>query len=319
MNALMTNDGREQITSGPIDMKFDAASKRGLKRIILLGVWALLAHSVSAAETDSSVSLESKSIAFGGTAPLAAAVSPAFGNKGALPNVDGEKYTPTGPLSRSPSNNGEAAEGQSLDYLITDFHNGTQLGPGNGLAATTLPVPLPPWLGARLWPIPGSLPPTELAPNRVVPGWFVSRFSPLVLPRWLLVMTIVELASMAVLLISLCRLDRLTRDTSQVRASHAGPAICEQLCLMEAALEGIEAGDFFGAARCALQYRLGELWELPPATVTVTDINARLGDVEDLRRIFEMADEPAYNGWNLSYNDLAGWRATVMKELERLQ
>ena len=57
-------------------------------------------------------------------------------------------------------------------------------------------------------------------------------------------------------------------------------------------MQHAETGEFFAAARCALQHRLGERWGLPPETITLTEINARLnGEADALRPIFQMADQ----------------------------
>jgi hypothetical protein len=89
---------------------------------------------------------------------------------------------------------------------------------------------------------------------------------------------------------------------------------------MADAIQRTAAVDFFAAARCALQQRLGECWELPPETITLAEIKARTnGNAADLRRIFEMADQVAYSGEHLPSADLAHWQTIVTKELERLK
>jgi BatD DUF11 like domain len=160
----------------------------------------------------------------------------------------------------------------------------------------------------------------KLAPNRVEPGRYVSTLRPLFLQSWFLISNFVALAGIAVALLSLRRRDRLARDPRLLRASLAGRAIREQLATMAAAAQRSEAGNFFAAARCALQRRLGEQWNLPPETITLAEIKARCnGEAEDLRRVFEMADRVAYSGENLPSADLAHWQSIVTKELERLK
>jgi hypothetical protein len=160
----------------------------------------------------------------------------------------------------------------------------------------------------------------EMAPNRIEPGRFVSTLRPLFLQPWFLIMNLVALAGIAVALLSFRRRDRLARDPRLLRASLAGRAIREQLATMADAVQRSEAGNFFAAARCALQRRLGEQWNLPPETITLAEIKARCNaEVEDLRRVFEMADRMAYSGENLPSADLAYWQSIVTKELERLK
>jgi BatD DUF11 like domain len=160
----------------------------------------------------------------------------------------------------------------------------------------------------------------DLAPNRVEPGRFVSTLRPLFLQRWFVIANFSILAGLTVAFLSFRHRDRLARDPRLLRASLAGHAIRKQLAAMETALQQTEAGDFFAAARCALQHRLGERWDLPPETITLTEINARLnGEANDLRRIFEMADQLAYSGERLPLADLAHWHDIVTKELGRLE
>lgn len=158
----------------------------------------------------------------------------------------------------------------------------------------------------------------ELAPNRVEPGRFVSTLRPLYLQPWFLVSNFVALAGFAAAFYSFRRRDRLARDPRLLRASLTGRAIREQLAAMADAIQRAEAGSFFAAARIALQQRLGAQWNLPPETITLTEIKTRTnGNAEDLRRVFEMADQVAYSGASLPSDDLAHWQTIVTKELER--
>ena len=161
---------------------------------------------------------------------------------------------------------------------------------------------------------------SKLAPNRIEPGRFVSTLRPLFLQPWFLMMNLVALAGIAVAFISFRRRDRLARDPRLLRASLAGRAIREQLATMADAVQRTEAVIFFTAARCALQHRLGEQWNLPPETITLAEIKARSnGEADELRRVFEMADRVAYSGESLPSADLAYWQTIVTKELERLK
>ena len=89
---------------------------------------------------------------------------------------------------------------------------------------------------------------------------------------------------------------------------------------MADAIQREAAGDFFAAARWALRYRLGELWNLPAATITSSDVRARTdGDGNDLRRVFELADQLAYSTERFPSADLAYWQLIVTRELRRLE
>ena len=81
-----------------------------------------------------------------------------------------------------------------------------------------------------------------------------------------------------------------------------------------------ETAAFFASARRALQERLGERWHLPPETITLTEINARLnGHGDGIRPVFEMADQVAYSHEHLPASDLAGWKRIVTEELQELE
>ena len=85
-------------------------------------------------------------------------------------------------------------------------------------------------------------------------------------------------------------------------------------------MQHAETAAFFAAARRALQQRLGERWGLPPESITLTEINARLnGEADGIRPVFQMADQVAYSRENLPAGDLAGWKRILTEQLKQLE
>ena len=107
---------------------------------------------------------------------------------------------------------------------------------------------------------------------------------------------------------------------SSRRARLADRAIHDQLAAMDSAMQHAETAAFFAAARRALQQRLGERWGLPPESITLTEINARLnGEADGIRPVFQMADQVAYSRENLPIGDLAGWKRILTEQLKQLE
>jgi hypothetical protein len=157
-------------------------------------------------------------------------------------------------------------------------------------------------------------------PNRVEAGQFVSTLQPLFLqPRFLLA-NLVAWGGLALLSFFVSRHVRRAHDPHFAKARQADRTIHDQLTAMDAAIQKMETATFFAAARCALQQRLGERWGLPPETITMTEINARLnGNGEGIRPVFQMADKVAYSHENLPGGDLVGWKKIVIEELKHLE
>lgn len=81
-----------------------------------------------------------------------------------------------------------------------------------------------------------------------------------------------------------------------------------------------DTGTFFLAARAALQHGLALRWNLDPQAVTETEIKARLnGSSENLRRVFELADEIAYSGHQPASADFKAWDKTVRDAVKDLE
>jgi len=77
---------------------------------------------------------------------------------------------------------------------------------------------------------------------------------------------------------------------------------------------------FFNASRSASQERLGQIWSVPPETITLVDVKARLPeDMANIRQIFETADAVAYSGQSFSQDELKQYRKLIITELENLE
>jgi hypothetical protein len=88
------------------------------------------------------------------------------------------------------------------------------------------------------------------------------------------------------------------------------------LAQMETASICGNAGLFFNSARSALQRTLAERWHVAAETITLTDVDARLGADSDVRRIFALADETNYSGRRLETADLQRWKQIVLRQMQ---
>ena len=112
---------------------------------------------------------------------------------------------------------------------------------------------------------------------------------------------------------------RRANDPRRLEREAVEKSVVESLASMDAALKAQDAPRFFTAARKALQERLAAKWELPASRVTMPEIRARLnGDGEQIRSVFQAADEIAYSGRQFSAPDLQQWRGIVKEQLQQL-
>ena len=88
----------------------------------------------------------------------------------------------------------------------------------------------------------------------------------------------------------------------------------------DAAARG-DAAALFGAARKALQVRLGASWDVPSDAIDAADVVSRLGPRGDrIRDLFERADRLTYSGGRPdTHDDLKHWQAVVSDELQALE
>jgi hypothetical protein len=309
----------------------EAFTEANMKYMTLIGWLTLVAQSALAAGPEVSVSLEPKQFALGEAGQSKGIFSSALGKQGTLPEMEGLESVRTRGSSQNASTNSEVRESQSLVHLAAAIRVRTSTIPDRDMgsghdAGSSRPVALQ-VTGSGSTPDPNishsvtretSSVETELAPNRVEPGEFVSTLRPLYLLPWFLTVNFVALAGLAAASFSFRRRIRLVRTPNLLWASLAGRASRADLATMADAIRRAEAGDFFAAARGALQQRLAKRWRIPAEIITLAEIKARTnGDAGDLRRIFEMADQLAYRSGRLSSVDLMYWQIIVRKELER--
>jgi hypothetical protein len=160
----------------------------------------------------------------------------------------------------------------------------------------------------------------ELQANRVEAGTFTSTLRPVFLRGWFLCGCGLACGTMLFIFFALRIRARRTGDPNLVRMRNADLSIRDQLAAMDVAMQKSETVPFFVAARRALQQRLGVQWNLPPETITLSEINARLnGKADGIRPVFQMADRVEYSHENLPAGDLAGWKRILVEQLKHLE
>jgi hypothetical protein len=87
------------------------------------------------------------------------------------------------------------------------------------------------------------------------------------------------------------------------------------LASMEEARAAGDATRFFQTARLALRGALASQWQVNPASITLADVETRLGASSVTARVFKLADEAAYAGTRLTPADFQWWRQLVLREI----
>jgi len=155
-----------------------------------------------------------------------------------------------------------------------------------------------------------------LAPDQLVTGRTVSSLRPLVLTPWFITLNAVMIAAIVLGAAFRWLHHRRANDPRRLQREATEKSARESLAKMDAALRAQDAPRFFTAARRALQERLAAKWELPTSRVTIPEIRARLnGNGEEIRSVFQTADEIAYSGRQFTVPDLQRWRAVVQQQL----
>lgn len=159
----------------------------------------------------------------------------------------------------------------------------------------------------------------SLAPDKVVTGRIVASLRPLVLTPWFIVLNAVMIAALLFGAVLRWLRQRRANDPLRLKREAVEKRVGESLAKMDAALKVHDAPQFFIAACNALQERLAAKWKLPASHVTIPEIRARLnGDGEQIRSIFQTADEIAYSGRHFTAPDLQQWRGIVKEQLQQL-
>jgi hypothetical protein len=155
-----------------------------------------------------------------------------------------------------------------------------------------------------------------LAPDQLVTGRTVSSLRPLVLTPWFLTLNAVMIAAIVLSAAFRWLRHRRANDPHRLQREATNKSVRESLAKMDSALTAQDAPRFFTAAKQALQERLAAKWELPTSRVTIPEIRVRLnGNGEEIRSIFQTADEIAYSGRQFTVPDLQKWRAVVQQQL----
>ena len=155
-----------------------------------------------------------------------------------------------------------------------------------------------------------------LAPDQLVTGRTVSSLRPLVLTPWFITLNAVMIAAIVLGAAFRWLRHRRANDPHRLQREATEKLVRESLAKMDSALKAQDATRFFHAARQALQERLAAKWELPTSRVTIPEIRARLnGNGEEIRSVFQTADEIAYSGRQFTVPDLQQWRAVVQQQL----
>jgi hypothetical protein len=159
-------------------------------------------------------------------------------------------------------------------------------------------------------------PASDLRPNEIDEGRFVSTLRPIYLNAWFLAGQCAPVLALIGGLV-LIRRQKLARQPQRARFATAQQQISREIAAMDAAMKNHETDAFFIHARSALQQRFAQEWNLRPETITLADIEARLGDESGtVRPIFEMADQASYSDLHFADADLREWRQLVLNELQ---
>jgi hypothetical protein len=72
---------------------------------------------------------------------------------------------------------------------------------------------------------------------------------------------------------------------------------------------------FFRAGRAALQQACGSIWHVPPYTVTLETVEARLGAQGTAAEVFRLADEASYSNEALQPCDFRRWHRLIERQI----
>ena len=161
---------------------------------------------------------------------------------------------------------------------------------------------------------------SDLAPNKVEAGNFVSSLQPVLFAPWFVAAQGVPVMALIAALFIHRRRQQLAQDSERIRNLASQVAMREQVEAMEQALAANCAPAFFTAARQAMQTALAHRWQLSASQVTAAEINQRLnGDTGELRTLFAMADDVVYSGQHVPPAELQQWKDRVIHQLKQLE
>ena len=161
---------------------------------------------------------------------------------------------------------------------------------------------------------------SDLGANKPAPGHATAPSLRWLLNPWLIAVVLLTSGAGAGAHFLLRRRQRLACDPKRIRLANARRELRAQLETMERAAATGDTGSFFTAACAACQNLLGLRWSLPPRTITLAEINARLnGEADGLRTIFGLADEAVYTGRVFAAAELRQLQTLVNSELKKLE
>ena len=177
--------------------------------------------------------------------------------------------------------------------------------------AALTPVPAQP----QAAPSPAPPASSDLRPNKIESGSFVATLQPIYLNPWFLAAQGLPILAFLAGIAFIRRQEKVSHPERK-RATAMQQAVRQQISAMDEAIKNHQTDAFFIHARSALQQRLGQQWNLRPEAITLADIDAHLGrGSENIRSIFEMADQASYSDLQFEDADLRQWRQVVLDEL----
>jgi hypothetical protein len=189
------------------------------------------------------------------------------------------------------------------------------------LADSTLTAPQTPAAATA----PAARSQNGLRPDHPAAQVFVHSLLPLYLqPRFLALPSLLALAFAAGWL-GLRR--RAAADSGPRRRERLSKAANQVLTQMELARRSGDSTLFFNSARSGLQQRLAARWQIEPDQVTLDELDARMGGVDEsqeigedseiaeIREIFALTDEANYAGHEMTRIDFDRWTQFMRRQL----
>ena len=158
-----------------------------------------------------------------------------------------------------------------------------------------------------------------LAPIHVDLGPVMSSIQPLIKKSWFIGVQGILLGTVFIGFFLNRRNRRLTSDPTVLIKKEVKKKVNRWVKEMNLAVAGHDVPMFFNACRSVAQERLGEIWSLPPETITLADVKERLTESDGIKHVFETADAVAYSGRSFSQDELRQCRDLIRTELKNLE
>ncbi|HSI85416.1 MAG: BatD family protein [Candidatus Methylacidiphilales bacterium] len=161
--------------------------------------------------------------------------------------------------------------------------------------------------------------PLGIAPIRVQLSPFFTSLKPVVFDNYFLAG---HMLPFVFFLLSFAMGRRRVRlmDTGYAKAQAARQSYYSRLRQMDSAADSGNAVGFFTHAKAALQMAMAERWRVKPGDVSLQFVEDRDPTLaEEIRVVFEKADELAYAGHAAEQDSLEHWHRMVKTQLQALQ